>query len=322
MKFLTIFGLTTVVSFSLLYGLILGVDPYNKYGNNIFKFETKAVDFARANKFNQVEYGKKEYDAFILGSSSAHRYSTHDLNALTGLTSYNYSTQSATPEDYIAMTRHILTRFKPKLLIISMDFEALNKRTKTDEMFFSSPLKDYLDEVPPEESLFNNTYLTLEAVRDSFKVILVNNFGNPRHTYLEDGNYKLDKPGKKLRINQFMRAPFEVDEKRLGYLREIKALCQEHKTKIVVLTSPLSMDHLKRITENNELNSAHRIFKQALIEIFDELWDFQNETMEPYSSIEYFIDSNHPNHKLSSIILKSIFGNEAGPGIALRDMHQ
>jgi hypothetical protein len=61
-----------------------------------------------------------------MGSSSAHRYQTKEINRLTGLVSYNYSTQSATPEDYIAMTRHILTKFSPKLLMLSFDFEVLN----------------------------------------------------------------------------------------------------------------------------------------------------------------------------------------------------
>ena len=124
MRFILAFVLTTVIFGSTLYGLILAVDPYNKFGYNLFGFETKAVDFARENKFNQVEHGTKAYTAFIMGSSSAHRYLTKELNRLTGLVSYNYSTQSATPEDYIAMTRHVLSKYKPKLIMISFGFGA------------------------------------------------------------------------------------------------------------------------------------------------------------------------------------------------------
>jgi len=177
MRFILAFVLTSTLLASTLYGLILAVDPYNKFGFNLFGFETKAVDFARENKFNQVEHAQKDYTAFIMGSSSAHRYQTKELNRLTGLVTYNYSTQSATPEDYIAMTRHILTKFKPKLILIAFGFEELNQSTKTDDMFYSSPLKNYLKEVPAEEletGLFNNSYLTLEAISDSFKFIWLN----------------------------------------------------------------------------------------------------------------------------------------------------
>ena len=99
MRFILSFALASVLLSSTLYGLILAVDPYNKFGYNLFNFETKAVDFARQNKYIQVEHSKKDYTAFIMGTSSAHRYETKELNRLTGLVSYNYSTQSATPED-------------------------------------------------------------------------------------------------------------------------------------------------------------------------------------------------------------------------------
>lgn len=309
MRFVVIFALTATILASALYGLILAVDPYNKFGYNLFGFETKAVDFARENKYNQVEHAKKDYNAFIMGSSSAHRYLTSVLNRLTGLVSYNYSTQSATPEDYIAMTRHILTKFKPKLILISFDYEVLAKKTKTDDMFYSSPLKQYLNEVPAEEmetELFNNAYLTLKALSDSFQVIWVNLFGKAHHAYLEDGNHVVDPKPKKLKINQFAR-PDEVDPKRIAYLKTIKELGQKHGFKVVAFTSPISYEHYQRIQSNPEQAARLREFKTALVEVFGEVWDFEHEGMQAYSDLKYFMDSNHPTHFFSTMVLEEMF---------------
>jgi hypothetical protein len=319
MKFLTSFLLTAVIFTSALYLLVIGVDPYNKLGNNWFGFETKAVDFARVNKFNQVEHARKDYIAFIMGSSSAHRYWTKEIDRLTGLTSYNYSTQSATPEDFLAMTRHILSKFHPRLLILSMDFEVLNKNTETDDMFYSSPLKDYLEEGKKKEEvsdLFKNSYMTLEAIGDSLKVIWVNKFEKAHHAYLEDGNHIVEPMPAQLEVKQFDSRPYVFDQKRLGYLRTIKELCDKNGVRVIVLTSPLAASHQELIEKNN-LSGVHREFKRKLVEIFGAVWDFQDKTMIPFSSLEYFRDSNHPRHEFSTRILERIFGKVKTPGTLL-----
>lgn len=312
MRFILAFVLTTVFFGSTLYGLILAVDPYNKFGYNLFGFETKAVDFARENKFNQVEHGTKDYTAFIMGSSSAHRYLTKELNRLTGLVSYNYSTQSATPEDYIAMTRHILSKFKPKLIVIAFGFEELSNKTKTEDMFFSSPLKNYLKEIPADEAdtgLFNDSYLTLEAIADSFKVIWVNLFGKALHAYLDDGDHIVEPLPKTLKVSQFGYADYEIEPKRVKYLRTLKQLADKNGVRVVVFTSPLSLEHVNRINADPKLVAAHELFKSTLVDIFGELWDFQQPGIAPYNSLQYFRDSNHPTHEFSTMVLEEMFGN-------------
>lgn len=316
-QFITAFLLSAFFIFAAIYGLILAVDPYNKFGYNVFGFETKAVSFARENKYNQVEHAKKNYTAFIMGTSSAHRYYTKDLNRLTGLESYNYSTQSATPEDYIAMTRHIFTKYRPKLILISFGFEDLNKFTVTDDMFYSSPLKKHLEEVPAEElerDLFNNSYLTLEAIADSVQVIWVNLFGEARHAYLENGDHVVEPNAQTLLLSQAGYAEYEISQERIGYLKTLKKLCDEQGTKVVVLTTPLSLEHLNIIRNNPKLRPQFEQYKQTLVNIFGELWDFQHDGIAPYNTLEYFRDSIHPTHHLSTIVLEDIFGT-AGPKI-------
>jgi hypothetical protein len=312
MRFILSFALTSVFLASALYGLILAVDPYNKFGYNLFNFETKAVDFARENKYVQVEHGKKNYTAFIMGSSSAHRYDTKELNSLTGLVSYNYSTQSATPEDYIAMTRHILTKYKPKLIMIAFGLEELSTTTKTDDMFYSSPLKNFLNEVPAEElntNLFNNSYLTLEAITDSFKVIWVNIFGKASHAYLEDGDHIVEPNAKSLKISQFNKKNFELDQKRIAYLKTLKELCDKNGVRVVVFTSPLSIEHLNKMMSDEKLAKAHDLSLSTLVDIFGEVWDFHRPEIAAYNTIQYFRDSNHPTHEFSTILMEEMFSS-------------
>jgi hypothetical protein len=320
MKFLTIFFSTSLLISSVIYGLIIAVDPYNKLGNNLFGFETKAVDFARENKFNQVEHGTKKYDVFLLGSSSAHRYLTKEINRLTGLISYNYSTQSATPEDYLSMTRHIFSKYKPKLILIAFQFETFNRFVKTDDMFYSSPLQDYLNELPESEkevSTFNNAYLTLDAIADTFNVIWVNLFGKPAHTYLEDGDHMVEPVNKEVLITQFPAEEYEFDFKRFEYLKTLKDLCDKEGTKIIAFTNPLSIEHLKKIEQSPVLKRQQDELRATLIDIFGEIWDFYSPAVARFNTTQFFRDSNHPTHEFSTMILERMLGTKGEDQIDL-----
>lgn len=131
-----------------------------------------------------------------MGSSAAHRYRTKDVEEITGLKTFNYALQHTTPEDYLAITRHIFKKQKPKLIFLQMDFYALNKNFKVDPRLYNSPLKKYLKSDQNnyfDSKAISNTYLTLDALRDSVRVIGVNLFSKPRHIYLEHGDYPKEK---------------------------------------------------------------------------------------------------------------------------------
>ena len=132
------------IFFGLGLGLIIAVDPYDKLGINAFGFKTKAVANSRENKFYMLENAKPGYEAFIIGSSTAHQYHTEDLERLTGLKSFNYAVQHTTPEDYAAIINHIRSKFSPKLIMLQIGFVELDKNYETDKILYSSPLKDFI----------------------------------------------------------------------------------------------------------------------------------------------------------------------------------
>lgn len=313
MTFIKNFFLTVVLLMALLLGFIYAIDPYDKYGINVFGFETKAVAMARDNKFNMVEYTKKNYEAFILGSSAAHRVHTQDVKEFTGLETFNYALQHTTPEDYVAITRHIFKKAKPKLILLQMDFYGLNKNFKTDTRFFTSPLKNFLEssEGKPEIAWYDTDYFTLGAISDSFKVVWVNAFGKVRHLYIEDGNYQKEKRIEgEVAITQFSYDSYEIDPKRVELLRQIKELCDRNGTKLIVWTAPYSWGHINKILKDEKLKKSLTDYKETLTSVFGELYDFNNESMEDFNTTDYFSDSSHPTQLFFQLLLTKIFRPE------------
>jgi hypothetical protein len=310
MKYIKTFTFSSVL-FSLFFvSLIIAVDPYEKLGINLFGFKTKAVAQGRENKFHMLERSKKNYQAFILGSSAAHRYPTQKVEELTGLHTFNYSVQHATPIDFLAISRHILSKYTPKLILLQLDFSALDKNFHIDNRLFNSPLKLYLKDQPKTKGIFENNYFTLEALIDSLRVFQVNLFGKARHVYLENGNYKYEKPvDKPIIVYQDTNSHYKFSKKRMLDLIELKKLYQETKTKtkIIVFTAPLSVEHVNKIQKDPVLSKIHIKFKKELRNLFsNNFYDFQNDFSRRYNSYLYFRNSNHPTQELSTIVLEKI----------------
>ena len=92
-----------VTIFVLLYSFILSVDPYDKFGFNVWKLKTKAVSSARDTKFYHINHSDNQYDLFILGSSRAQRINPERINKLYGQKTYNY-------KSYIYLSSRLLVK--------------------------------------------------------------------------------------------------------------------------------------------------------------------------------------------------------------------
>lgn len=313
MKYIKAFFLTAFLLFSALYGFILMIDPYDKFGFNPLKMKTKAVAMARENKFNVFEHTKKNYEAFIIGSSAAHRINTSDIKRITGFETYNYALQHTSPDDYLAILNHILSRAKPKLILLQMDYTNLDKNFKTDTRFYISPLYKYLKgdvEKKKESTLFDADYLTLEAIRDSFKVLWVNWLDKARHIYVKDGNYEDEPtPPNPIKVNQFHGENYLIDEVRIGYLKEIKRLCDQNEIKLIVFTAPVSWAHYQRILNTPHVKLGMELYKKNIALIFGEVQDFMNDSVESFNTTEFFLDSSHPSRKFSNMMIEKILNN-------------
>lgn len=310
MHFIKTFFLTVIFLTGSIIFLIVSVDPYEKYGNNLFGFETKAVAQSRENKFRMLEQSKKSYQAFILGSSAAHRYPTQKLKDLTGLESFNYAVQHSTPIDYLAIVRHILSQHKPKLILLQLDFDAMDEAYKVDNRLYNSPLKEFLKKINKTRTLIEFDYFTLRALSDSFRVFYVNYFGEARHIYAADGNYIHEEiRPHKIKIKQSANRNYSFSFERLEILKDIKDLAKRHGFKFVLFTSPLSYSHIKRIINDPKLKAEHENYLSILREVFPQLINFQNpDLMKKYNSYKYFLDSTHPTKTMSEKVLIELLG--------------
>ena len=308
MGFIKTFFLTILLFGGLCAGLIISVDPYEKLGINIWNFKTKAVAQGRENKYQEFENSKIKYEAFILGSSAAHRYPTQKLKELTGLESYNYAVQHTTPDDYLAITRHILSKAKPKLIILQSDFTDLDKNFAVDNRLHNSSLNQFLDpQAKKNNSLFTNTYFTLKALNDSLKVFYVNWFGKAAHTYLKHGNYKKEKVVKKaVKLQQSDYRHYDLSQQRIEKMKELQQIALDNHIRLIVLTAPLSYEHFLLI-ENKEHNKVkHQEYLQAMKSVFKELYNFEHESIKNYSDYRFFHNSTHPTKELSILVLERI----------------
>ena len=309
-KFLKTFAISTIAIFTLCMGLIISVDPYEKYGINVFGFKTKAVMFGREVKFRMLDNTQNKYEAFLLGSSAAHRYKTSDMNEITGLKTFNYAVQHTTPLDYLAIARHIFSKQSPKLIFLQMDFYGLNKHFSVDPRLYNSPLKKFIKKDQNnyfDSKAISHTYLTLDALRDSLRVIGVNLFSEPRHIYLEHGDYPKEKPKdqKSVPLSQSGYGKYEFDSEKINLLREFKELVESNGAKLIVFTTPHSYEHVKHI-HSQGLKDELKKFKTTLSEIFGHVYDFTNEDVKEFSKPKYMRDSSHPTPLLSKIVIERV----------------
>jgi hypothetical protein len=314
-KFNRFFFFYFALLFTLAYGLVVAVDPYDKLGINLFGFKTKAVASSRDNKFYMLESSKIPYEAFIIGSSTAHKYHTEDLERLTGLKTFNYAVQHTTPEDYVAIINHIKSKLKPKLIVLQIAFVDLDKNYETDKILYSSPLKDFLGaenkNTYVKADIFSNNYITLDALRDTFRVIFINLFGEIRHQYLEHGNYIPQKDGTgPIEVIQFSHHNWKLDENRVQLLKKIQEECRATGIKLVVISAPLSIDHYNKIMADSHMRDSFLLYKKTANEVFDFFHDFTTDKVKDFNTKEFFGNSTHPTRKYSKIILEEIWSQK------------
>lgn len=312
MQFIKTFFFLSIVLLLALYSLILAVDPYEKYGYNLFGLKSKAVASGRENKFRHVDSPLNRHEAFIVGSSTAHRFQTKVFSELTGLNTYSYAVQHTTPEDNLAVIRHILDKQQPKMIFLQINFYALNKNFEADNRLYNSPLEKYLktekQEAKRSYALFNQTYFTLEALIDSVRTIFANLLGMTKATYDNNGDHVYEKPVEgPIKLTQFRYTDYTFDPHRIEYYREIKQLCDQNGIKLVVTISPLALIHLNKIFDDPKLKKDFLNFKSTVVDIFKSVYDFANFDVEPYNSYRYFHNSTHPTQAFSTIMLRHIF---------------
>jgi hypothetical protein len=306
-----------VVSF---YLFILSIDPYDKYGFNYFNFTTKAVNSYRDNKFHQIDNTIEKYELFILGSSRVQAFDPDIIEAETGLKTFNYGVNNSKPEDLLAITRHIIDKQNPKIIFLQLDFYNLNKHIPMDGRLKVSPLREYLDNTVKAKIdnknfyYFEQNYTTLTSLKDAIKLLYKNKLGSVEITHKKNGmkiGYKSkEKPNLAEAYFKNEYKTYEFGENRIEHFNQLKNLCDKNNIKLIVSISPMNEEHFLKLINDKHLRDVLFDFKRKVVEIFDEVYDFNNFGAFKYQ-YPYWNDSVHPSVELSKIMSKILFNSKS-----------
>jgi len=307
-----------VVSF---YSFILSIDPYDKYGFNYFNLTNKAVNSFRDNKFYQIDTTIEKYDLFILGSSRVQAFDPDLIEVDTGLKTFNYGVNNSKPEDLLAITKHIIAKQTPKVIFLQLDFYNLNKHIPMDGRLKVSPLREYLDNNVKETIdsskfyYYEKNYTTLSSLKESVKLVYKNKLGTVEEITHKKNGMKIgyepkEKPNLAEAYFKNEYKTYEFGEKRIEYFKKIKYLLDNNNIQLIVSISPMNEEHFIKLMNNKHLYDIQLSFKRKVVEIFGEVYDFNNFGAFQYK-YPYWNDSVHPSVELPKIMSKIIFTSQS-----------
>lgn len=309
-----------VIVLCLMYSFTVSVDPYEKFGINLWHLKTKAVYSDRDQKYYYLLKHKQEYDFFVLGSSRAQYIDPEQIKNITTQNAYNFSVVFGQPEDYLAITKYIISTQTPKTIWLQLDFMSLSNHNPLTTQFKTSQLYPLLNHLPSKEKtgkafLFDPTYFTLNAFLDSIRIIGKNMLNNSKQIINDNGMY-MPLPTTLFRTEHFESSYFDeyykeydFDPKRINYLISLKKLCDQHNIKLMVSISSMSTQHLTKILVDPYLKPKFFDFKRKVVSIFGEVHDFNNFAVNQYDGF-YWVDSVHLTPKLAHIITSNMLSSK------------
>ena len=241
------------------------------------------------------------------------RFSLDNFEDLTANKTFLYSALGARVGFVLAGVKHIIVKQKPKEVLIGLDFRMFNKNTNTPSLFLKSKLFRYIDEDYKINKWFDKTYFNIRALKDAMYIFLNNMFYDNTFykKYQNIVSYKektIDKV--KLTKDYFGKGKYyfdySIDQKQIEYLKEIFQISSKNNIKLRVFITPLHKEHFLRLLKNKNLLSNYIKFKRILVDIFKEVYDYNNFSIFKYSDKKYWIDSAHSSKFLSDIMLENI----------------
>ena len=326
-RFIKRFLLLSSLVIGFLLALNLSVDPYNKYGINVFHIKYKLSRDDRAFKIGQLKQ-LKQIDNLILGSSRSQTLDPTIISEfLSGIT-YNFGVGGGTIEDSLGILLYLEKENKlPKNILLCLDFSAFNTNNKTHSKFFNSKELNFI------KSNVNNFdiahFLSIDTTRSSIKTLRMHiKSKNPEHYFnkygfmvssnnlrktdlLQDDDVQIARI--KTLSNSYFQTQYSngnlvLDIKRFEYYKQLIDIAKRYNINLKVILTPIHNYQLLLIEKNSKLNNTLKQFLFQLQEIHP-FYNFMRENK--YSGgTHYFVDSVHYKKTLGDIMLTNIYGNQ------------
>ena len=300
------------------------VDPLSINKNQLLNLE-KPIQTTRDEKVANVE-NINNIDNLILGSSRSMRVNPDDVNKFLNGSTYNFSVNSALPEDYYGILLYLEKVKKiPKNIIIGFDFYILNDNLGYDSRFISNDKLNFIDASNSKGGSLAN-YLNIDTLKLSVKSVYHNIVGTKKTSNFDANNGFLDwskkddliRAGKYKFLssiksdslqyfkNKYTRGRYSTfSDERIGYLKSIKSFVKKHKITLYTYLTPVHCYHLAKIKNHELLSSTLTRFKSFLSTQFNYV-DFMIQNKVNCKDENYY-DAVHKSYFVNKLIVNDLF---------------
>lgn len=311
-KWVKIFLASSLLGIVLTASINFIVDPLWSFDHsNPFNAQQKGFD-ERQQKTNYIKArGLSKYEGILLGSSRTVFINQNDFE---NMRIYNYSLNGMMPYEYKGYIDYVKKIKKDdfKYMIIGLDFFGtditVSKKVKSPE-FYINNAEDFLYRY--------QNLLSIDNLKISYKNIRYSLRDHLDHYSRDNVKFKLKETEQKRIQNYtrnlkkhtlgFMNEKYKYNPKYIDILKQVKE--ENPKTKIIVLTPPVTADLLASIMKNsNRINEFERWLKEV-IEVFGEVHHFMSINTITTNLQNYF-DDDHYYPYIGTLLANKLSGKE------------
>lgn len=318
-KWLVMFAGIVVLALAVCGAVNALVDPFGVFGDPLYHwYSYDETNNPRVAKLAYLEQEHQQYDAYVIGSSSAAAYSVEELNGyVPDARFYNLFVYGCDTKDYCDFAAYVLEHYPIRQMILNVGINEANSYD-TGQGKLNGQMHALTQQGQPllpfylQYALCNPKY-SLEKIRaarqDTELPQVFDVFDVPTGTY-DKRVRDVEKIGDPAVYEAAHQKDFQVssDSGELPYIREcvqsvaeIRNRCAEKGVKLTVIASPVYIGQWELYRED-----ALREFKTLLAREVD-YWDFSYSSVS-YDS-RYFYDATHFRNAVGSMVLARIFGN-------------
>ena len=300
------------------------IDPLSINQNQLLGLK-KTVQTIRDEKVIAVK-SLDNIDNIVLGSSRSMR--------ILGGSTFNFSVNSALPEDYYGILLYLEKIGKvPQNIIIGFDFYILNDKLDYDKRFVSNKELNFINSTLKTKG-FLSDYLNIGTLELSIKAIYHNVVGTDKSSKLnydngflywsknddliKDGNYKYLQKIKSDSLGYFSgkysNGKYDkFSNERIEYLKKIKDFSKKHDITLYTYLTPVHCYHLAKIKNHKLLDNTLTKFKSLLSTKFNYV-DFMIQNKVNCKNENYY-DAVHQSYLVNKLIVRDLFADFPTYGI-------
>jgi hypothetical protein len=300
------------------------IDPLSINKNQLLDFK-KIVQTIRDEKVLAVK-SLDNIDNLVLGSSSSMRINPKEIDKFLDGRTFNFSVNSALPEDYYGILLYLERIGKvPQNVIIGFDFYILNDRLGYDSRFVSNKELNFIDTSNTKSNLLTN-YLNINTLNLSIKTIYHNILGtdktdkfdtdngflywSKKDDLIKGGSYKNLQEIKSYSLEYFNgkysnEKYDKFSNERIEYLKKIRDFSKKYNITLYTYLTPVHCYHLAKIKNHKLLGNTLIKFKSLLSAQFNYV-DFMIQNKVNCKDENYY-DATHQSYLVNKLIVNDLF---------------